>query len=242
MPPKQKADLSKEDIIFLKTVHEIESKPENYDGTDAAPAPANTSVLNSHTPLSKTQIKYRMLPGERGLEKLGYLRLHETEATQQGFTPRSVELTDEGRKAIMNWEEKHGELDPDAWDQTTVKDIELEIDRLRKQVENLEGGASQQGHLEELDKLSARLDAIEDSEFGAVDEESAEKLQRTISWVIAMRKAFEDVLGFSPGDLGDDVSVQEARVTIRENLRAAGSGGTAQPANENGGQTQPPEE
>lgn len=205
MVRKRKSDLSLEDIKFLKAVQRIENTPEDHPGTDETPAPANTSVLKNVLDLSENQIRYRMLPDKRGFDEMGLLICHDKEATPQGYKPRSVELTDEGRKAIDSWEKKHGELDLEELDRATIEDVEVELEHLH-------------GRIDDLEEEFARVDAIEQSEYGAVDSAKAEKLDRSISLAIAYHKVFEDVLGISPQAIGDEVTVQEAREQIKADL------------------------
>lgn len=208
-------ELSHEDITFLKAVDQLVTDPDKYPHTSAGTTPANTRSLNELTELSKRQIRYRIKPynsGEnRGLDHMGYVKLYDAKDTESGYSPRAVELTDQGRKAVLTWEEKHGELEPDDWDQTTINEIELELEQMRSRLGDLEG-------------IESRLTSIERSEYGAVDEDKAERLDHTIRLMISTHKVLTDVLGIPVEKIGDEMTVDDAREQIIDHLGINGTG------------------
>lgn len=215
--------LSNTDIKFLNVVDQINSNPEDYPYTDAGPTPANTTSIKKVTNLSDRQVSYRIKPYDdgtnRGLDDLGYITTHDPEFTESGFSARGVELTDEGQMAVSAWEEKHGEVEPEEWDQTTVRELELEIEQLRSKVDQLENTrARSEQVIDQLDHLEDRLNSIDENEFGGVNEDAAQKMGQTFTLVARFYEVFEDIFGLTIDDLGDDISPEEAREQIREQL------------------------
>ncbi|ERJ07359.1 hypothetical protein HLRTI_000400 [Halorhabdus tiamatea SARL4B] len=202
-------ELSHEDIIFLKIIKEIEDDPEEYPHTSRSDFAANTRSIKAATDLSDRQVNYRIRPydqGEnRGLDHMGYVTIHDAVATDDGFTPRAVELTDQGRKALLTWEEKRGEVQAESLDEMTRNEIELELEQLRTKVTRLE------------DAL-AKVNEFDSNEYGAVDEDTAGTLEKTISLAASHYQVFTKVLGVPMDELREDMSEEEARRTVMKHL------------------------
>jgi hypothetical protein len=222
MTQKPRNELSLIDIKFLKGIAEIEQNPNEVPDTDKSEVPANTSSLRHVTDLERGKIRYRMKPqedGGRGFQEIGYARLHPPATLDKGrIGPRSIELTDQGRKAIMSWEKRHGEVDHEELNETTKEDIELEIANLRGKVEELEtrvelgdsdsGGVGSgeevsfegEGEVDieeefkkirsQLDALSDRVDKLRENPWGAVDDSKVGEMQRTQQLAVAAGQLF----------------------------------------------------
>lgn len=244
MALKDRGDLTHEDIRFLKAVQDIEENPGKYPGTNLTEHPANTSVLKEMLDMSADMIRYRISPGERGLEDLGLVRLYDPELTDDGrMGPRSIALTDEGDKAIVDWEKRHGDLDADGWDTTTVEAIEIEISQIQNRLDQLDsqltqlesGGGIEDGDgaasEERLQQLESRLDAIagqvkeiKDDEFGALSQEKVRAF-KNVDIVLGSYNALFDALGIEdhPKDISEAIDngefdPSEVRESVRESL------------------------
>lgn len=238
MARKQKGDLSHEDIKFLKAIQELENNPDEYPETNLTEQPANTSSLRAVLDMSRQQVTYRIRPAERGLEKMGLVRLYDSEVTESGESlPRSVELTDEGRKRITEWEEKYGPLDTQDWDATTVEEIERELDEIQSRLDELSGSAASvdgetpEAVTEEIAKLSSRIDAVSDqvsqfenSRYGAVDEPFGQRLDQSLDFVAGYHRIFEALGIPNPKEAHtESFDPEEARQQVRETLGVSGT-------------------
>ena len=234
MPPKDKSKLTHEDIQFLKCIQEIEKDPEKYPGTDMTEHPANTSVIKEFSDLSPEKIRYRIRPDERGLENLGYIRLYDPELTEDGrMGPWSVTLTENGSKAIVDWEKRHGEINPDGWDVTTVEQIEIEISQIQDRLQMLEasldqlevegGGATNSQQFRELesrvDAINERVKTLDDAPMGAWDDDRAQAIEGLFQSASGMVRLFEalgieDVNAASTDEFDPELARQKIRETI----------------------------
>jgi TolA-binding protein len=256
--------LSHEDVKFMKAVQEIEDNPNKYRKLEITNGRVNTSVLRDilGEGFTDRMVRYRMVPGERGLEDSGLVRLYDPEVQPDGSVgPRSIELTDKGRKAILDWEKRHGEMDADSWDTTTVERMEMEISQLRSEVDRLDSELARQeraetsegtdtGELQELrqdiqaltsrvDVIAGRVQSFDDDKFGAINDHETKALKRAMEIIGRYRSIFE-ALGISrpreapPVESFED---EEAAERVRESVREA-LGVPAAPGEET---TTPPE-
>jgi uncharacterized small protein (DUF1192 family) len=253
MANKTKSDLSHEDIIFLKTVQEIEDNPSNYRGTDKSLEPANTSVIVDICDLAVDQIRYRMKPSPngRGFESLGLAELYDPKLLENGaLGPRSISLTDEGRKKIVDWEKRYGEIEADDWDQSTVEEIEVEISQLRSEVDRLDselarreraetsdGGEDLEELQAELKRLQTRVDALsgavsdfQGADYGAWDDKKVGAIENLFETSRGFVFIFEE-LGISnpkscdEWNFDDPETGQRIRAEVREALGISGAPG-----------------
>lgn len=241
MPRKPKSALSPEDVKFLKAAEEINSNPDQYPDTDISEVPANTRNIPKITDLSSHQVGYRIRPDERGLESMGYVELHDALPGQAGTSPRSVEITDEGLRAIQQWQENYTSIgvgDSDTQPQTEFSldleggdtgDLEDALTNLQSKIEHL---SNRIDHVETSENIpsevSDRLDSIESDvdqiraaiqgEYGAVDDVRAERLSQTIDLVILYHNIFQDVFGIPMEEINEEISFEEAEARVRDHL------------------------
>lgn len=107
----QASDLSLADIEFLQSVRDINKSPDKYPETDRSDVPANTASIKRATDLTADQVSYRMGGNQnsRGFEegKHALIKIYDPVATDTGYAPRAVELTNGGR-AILSEAQKIG--------------------------------------------------------------------------------------------------------------------------------------
>jgi len=241
MSPKSRDEIHPIDIKFLKAVREIEDNPGSFSGTGVTEVPANTSVIREYLGMKADKIRYRMRPAPegRGFEEMGYVELHDPELTTEGHLgPRSINLTEEGRMMIVDWEKRHGQIDIEDLDATTLEGLEVEIDRVKGRLDEIDGQL-QQAELkqpagaetrEEVQQLRSRVDALtekvkefQEAEFGAVSEVRSRDLAGTIKMVEGFGFLF-DILGVSVAanphevDYEDEAAKEQIRNEVRETL------------------------
>ncbi len=238
--------LSHEDVKFMKAVQEIEDNPNKYRKLEITNGRVNTSVLRDilGEDFTDRMVRYRMVPGERGLEDSGLVRLYDPEVQPDGSVgPRSIELTDKGRKAILDWEKRHGEMDADSWDTTTVERMEMEISQLRSEVDRLDSELARQERAEtsdggedleelqaELRRLQTRVDALsgavsnfQDADYGAWDDKKVGAIENLFETSRGFVFIFEE-LGISnpkscdEWNFDDPETGQRIRAEVREAL------------------------
>lgn len=202
-------ELSHEDLKFLKIIKEISDNPEEFPHTHLSQAPANTRSIKAATNLTDRQIEYRIRPynqgQNRGLDHLGYVTIHDAVATDDGFAPRAIELTDQGQKALLTWEEKRGEVQAEDLDEMTRNEIELELEQLRSKVSRLE-------------EALAKVNKFDRSEYGAVDDGTVDTIEQTISLAASHYQVLTKILGVPMDDLREDMTEDEARQVVMEHL------------------------
>jgi len=210
---KRTEDLTHVDIKFLRVVQEINAHPEDYEQTDLGMTPANTRAIIQNSELSPQQVRYRIRPYQggknRGFDHLGLVELHDHEDSEEGLSARSVEVTDAGIRKIQDWQQRHGEIELDESDRPTLEGLEADLMQLRSRLEEKE---------ERIESLESELSSLRESQFGAVDDDQAEKIDGSIKYVARSRKFFQDVLGVDPMALENDLSAEEARQEMAQQL------------------------
>lgn len=97
-------ELTLPDIKFLQAVSEINKQPNNYQDTDKGELPANSKSIRKSTDLNSNQVSYRMggNSSSRGFAEGDnpLIISHEPVRNDNGFGPRSAELTENGREML----------------------------------------------------------------------------------------------------------------------------------------------
>jgi hypothetical protein len=209
-------DLSAADVNYLLTVRDILENPQDYDNTEPGETAANVTVIRNETDLSKTQVSYRSRDGDdsRGFGESGkgWLRTHGPSIEGKRFGPRSVELTDQGYKLVAEIEQSQspgaGEADPaNGVSGEEIARINEELSDIRESIEN----------------ISADLQAIQESETGAIDAEMASKLDAISRAVPQQQFVFSEVFGIDMADVqatavDDEDGIQQLRVAAHNHL------------------------
>lgn len=258
--PKDSKELKRKDIKFLRAVQLLCDNPDEYDHTDKGKAPANTSALKSveWMDLSDGDLEYRMVKqsdsgaNKRGFEVdggLGYLRIYQAEPGPSGYEPRSVEITEKGRKALKAAMEDHGFVEgvPSEEDDAGTDipgEVELEIAEIREEMADLRSEVEQRRTeaaelreeiqqlketrdqlIENVEELSEIVEMWEERPLGAVGQQKSERIDSTIRAIPAFIDMHKNVFGLDPREFGIDqeVSVEDVR-DAREEVNRALSG------------------
>ena len=187
-------DLTLADIKFLQAVKDINKHPENYQDSDKGELPANSKSIRKATDLNSNQVSYRM--GGNSASK-GFAEgdnpliiPHEPVRNENGFGPRSVELTSVGVEMLDTAQNQINEI-------SGIK--REEFNELRSKVENV---SSSHIKREEFDKLENRMDNI-----AKVQVEHGEK----------MTKIYQAISGYSAMQMSEK-GAQELRKIIESTL------------------------
>jgi len=251
------------DIEFLQTVRTINANPDEFPYTEKGERPASTRSIRESTDLSREQVRYRLGgSNSRGLEDAGLIVVHsavyDEEKSQYG--PKSVELTEKGLKQLERAEKTF------AGDNTADSD---EVEELRERVDALEntdidGDVDTNAVVDELRAVSGRLESLEDtveridqevatlrdevsaiqeSDWGEIDDEIVEDLVLVLQRAPAMLYAFDSVLGVDVDQVVDDgaFSEKELRSTqakLFETLAEAANASVASESGDHGGSDQ----
>ena len=214
-------DLSLEDIEFLRTVREINENPDEYEGTEDGAVPATTTAIRKGSDLSSGEVKYR-LERESTVEQEGYVEIHKAEYDPETrkFDPKSAELTEKGVAELDRIDSEMGEgVDSDA-----VKELEARLDRLESMElgDGVDGAAvsselqSLRGSVEQLqsevERVSSELAALQDSTWGAIDDEMQTELNRVVEASPAMVYAMNAVLSIDVTEVSENGSYDEDRL------------------------------
>ncbi|WP_167880049.1 hypothetical protein [Halorhabdus rudnickae] len=172
---------------------------------------------------------------------MGYVELHDARPGLEGESPRSVEVTDEGLRAIQKWEDSYTSIEIGGSDtkpqsefdfdleggetgelEDALADIQNQIEHLSTRVDHVETGDDIPGEVSNrLDSIEADVDRIQDAiqgEYGAVDDVRAERLSQTIDLVILYHNIFQDVFGIPMEEISEEVSFEEAKARVRDHL------------------------
>lgn len=163
--------LKEPDVEFLLAVHHIEQKPTEYDNTDVGQKVANVSSIREATDLTRSQIDYRVKPGENGRgfdeDEMNLLRTYEATIEGQTIGPRSVELTEKGARVIAEIrDERLGsgrEGNRDSVSPERVDELETQLSEVQNQLENLSDTMAEitQGQTDKIDEnLGIKLKSI----------------------------------------------------------------------------------
>lgn len=215
-------DLKPADVEFLLTVQDLESNPQKYDNTEQGKAPANVSAIREETSLTKSQVVYRSRDGDNGRgfaeDEMGLLRVHPPTVESGSFGPRSVELTDKGRKVVSEVRaERTGATGEDAGATSA------EVNELEQQVSELQ---------DEVEKLSESLAQIQRSQMGAVDSDLADRLNASLRLFPRHQFVLSEIMGIdldllADADDLDTIDVDRIRRDTFETLSGDGGGGSS---------------
>lgn len=199
------AQLSGPDVQVLTTIRDVNSHPGNYPDTHTVrgECPATTTAVREATGLSKRQVDYRMSKGKRGLEEddLGLLRIHESDWTPEGPSPKSAELTQLGERVLAV---AMGEATPTVAGRSGGRG-------------GIAGASDVEELREELAAVRERVAAIEGAEMGALDEETARKIQAVFDSMVMFYDLFE-ALGIDAAGIGGGAVPSERQEEIRQAL------------------------
>jgi len=148
MPIDEISDLTVKDIRFLMAVRDINANPGEYEDTDPGVAAANTMSLRKATSLSRGEIRHRLNEkSDIADDQLGAVTLYDPPMTEQGYGPKSVELTQGGERFLEYALAARGIGDRDPADVATVDRLsvleqrfdenEEAVEALREAVQNL---------------------------------------------------------------------------------------------------------
>jgi hypothetical protein len=129
----------------LQAVKDINKHPENYQDSDKGELPANSKSIRKATDLNSNQVSYRM--GGNSSSK-GFAEddnpliiPHEPVRNENGFGPRSVELTSSGKAMLDTAQNQINEI-------AGIK--REEFNKLRSKVESVESSDVKREEFEEL--------------------------------------------------------------------------------------------
>ncbi|WP_128904820.1 hypothetical protein [Halorubrum amylolyticum] len=208
-------ELKPADVEFLLTVKDIEQNPNDYDNTEPGKSVANVSVLREETSLTKSQVAYRARDGENGRgfasDDMGILRVHPPTVESGSFGPRSVELTDKGRKVVS---EVEAERSSPSAGSGSVSDPR--IDELEQEISELSSN---------LENISQSIAEIEQSQMGAIDTDVADRLTAALRLFPRHQFVLSEILGVDMDTLAeaddlDSVDKDELRQEVLMTLSA----------------------
>ncbi len=222
--PKPNAELSIEDVRFLRAVRDINENPEDYPRTKKGTMAASTRAIREATTLSKNQIDYRLgtTTKERGFDDLGYLVIHDPPMTDTGYGPRSAELTGKGEQRLeeglqaYGLEETEARADPEVMEK--LEDVGARLDDLERQLAEMEDELNEVGN--SINNLEGRVSQIETNQMGAVNGEQAARLRTVIDAMPAFYQAFQ-LMGMDVREIqeSEDLDEREAKA-LMEDVRA----------------------
>lgn len=139
-------DLTLADIKFLQAVKDINKHPGNYQDSDKGELPANSKSIRKATDLNSNQVSYRM--GGNSASK-GFAEgdnpliiPHEPVRNENGFGPRSVELTSVGVEMLDTAQNQINEI-------SGIK--RQEFNELKSKVENIESSDVKREEFDDLE-------------------------------------------------------------------------------------------
>lgn len=185
------ADLKRPDVRFLSTIRDINAMPENYpeDQIQGGEVPATSTAVRDAAGLTDEQVKYRIRPGERGLEQMGPEGLVDLKAppfqSNQAYGPRSAELTEVGKMVLAE-----AEGDDDIGDVSPVRTGPVSRD--------------------EFDAIAEKVEAWDDREMGAIDPALADDFRSVFREMVKFYQAFE-ALGIDAQQVfsGDELTASD---------------------------------
>jgi len=225
--PKSKDDLTISDIEFLQAVKYIEEHEDEFDATEDGMAPANTTVVkrvldqwDTINEWGNGKIDWRMDKGKRGWgveddPGLGLVCIYPAKPDpQKGWTTRSIELTDKGRKRLSVAEQKH-DLEPSEGEQADTDairttEMELRLERTEDRLDFMEEKVDTViGNLQAIDES---LTEIQESKTGALDSEASQQLSTVFDLVVRYQRIFEAVLDIDTEPFGANQEMNDDKV------------------------------
>lgn len=207
--------LKEPDVEFLLAVHQIEQNPTEYDNTDVGKTVANVSSIREATDLTRSQIDYRIKPGENGRgfdeDEMNLLRTYEATIEGQTIGPRSVELTEKGARVIAEIRDARlgggREGTTSSVSPQRVDELETQLSEIQTQVEN----------------FSHAMEEITQGQSGKIDEDLGLKLKTILQTYPRHHYMLTEVFGVDLKDLkaaqtGDEQALRQLRVTAYNHL------------------------
>jgi len=228
--------LSFTDIRFLRKVRDINSNPEAYERTEKGSVPASTGAILKASDLTESEVRYRMGGSRRrGLADDGLTVVHEAEFDEETktFGAKSVELTQEGIDVLTEFENEN-----DLFDEDDTEDTPEIVKQLRGRVSKLEQQSRESDSVDvdreirslrnDVDRLEAKIDSIQDDPYGAVDTDVVGFLKEAIKSSKAMVYIFKSIFGIDVDRRVEDGSypsagaIESERVDVYDALSSAG--------------------
>lgn len=219
----QNTELSREDVMFLRAIRDINETPEEYPKTGDGEAPATIAAIKHATTLSRNQINYRLgtTTNTRGFVDRGFLLSHDPPMTDTGYGSRSAELTEKGEQRLEDGLRAYGLVetssrgDPEVMDRletlgARMDDFEQTLERLERDVERV---------ADRMETAESRLSRMEDANMGAIDEPQAGRLRTVIDAMPAFYQAFQ-MMGMDVREIQDAEELDEEQTReLIENVR-----------------------
>jgi len=208
-------DLSTTNVRFLRVIRNINTNPDEYEATERGEVPANTTAIRKASDFSRSQINYR-LASDRGTDFTdsgkGLLKIHPASVDESGgFGPKSVELTQKGLKVLSSYAAAD-DFDPDEFgsDSEVISQLQARLQALEDhtQVDDKHMGSKVVENAERVERVEAKLDeliaevrALRESEWGAIDENKTEDLDKVVDRARGMMYAFTALLQIDIDDI-----------------------------------------
>jgi hypothetical protein len=222
----QNTELSREDVMFLRAIRDINESPEEYPKTGDGQAPATIAAIKHATTLSRNQINYRLgtTTNTRGFVERGFVVSHDPPMTDAGYGSRSAEITEKGEQRLEDGLRAYGLVetssrgDPEVMDRlenlaARVEDFERALSRLEGDIERL---------TDRVEATNSRVSRIEEANMGAIEEPQAGRLRTVIDAMPAFYQAFQmmgmDVREIQNADDLTDEQRRELLKNVRETL------------------------
>lgn len=222
----QNTELSREDVMFLRAIRDINENPDEYPKTGDGQASATIAAIKHATTLSRSQINYRLgtTTNTRGFVERGFLLSHDPPMTDTGYGSRSAELTEKGEQRLQDGLRAYGLVDtssrgdPEVMERLEnlagrVEDFERALNRLEDDVERLD---------DRVEATNSRLSRIEEADMGAIEEPQAGRLRTVIDAMPAFYQAFQlmgmDVRQIQDTDELTEEEVRELIANVQETL------------------------
>jgi len=213
-------DLSVRDIKFLRAIRDINANPEAYEDTDKGAVPANKTSISKATELGKKEVGYRLGGNhsrgfEDGDEPLIVSHDPEVIESENRFGPRSAELTEHGIELLSEFEASGYMGGGESEDEPET------IKQLRARLDALESNSGSQGVDEEvggrIEQLEAEVEAMKQSQWGAVDEKFHTDLDKTVNRLPPMFYILANVFGVDVDRVAEEAPYDEATLAeVRE--------------------------
>jgi len=240
------SNLSSTDIDLLKAIRDINLNPGEYEETDGGDVPATTTAIREATDLSRSQITYRSAPsqgGYMGEDGRGLVEIHDAQVDDEtsALGPKSLELTQKGVDALSEYtrgmeatdNKSHtrsgsssaGEIST-ADEREVIRQLHTKIQSLEAEVQNENQNVDVEQLKSEIQRVESRLDELRrkvhtmgQAEWGAVDGEKTDNLERVLSRAPAMMYAFTILLEIDIDEIVDMGGYDDTKITeVRQNL------------------------
>ncbi len=216
----QNTELSREDVMFLRAIRDINENPNEYPKTGDGQAAATIAAIKHATTLSRSQINYRLgtTTNTRGFVERGFLLSHDPPMTDAGYGSRSAELTEKGEQRLKDGLRAYGLVDtssrgdPEVMERLEnlagrVEDFERALTRLEDDIDRLD---------DRVEATNSRLARIEEANMGAIEEPQAGRLRTVIDAMPAFYQAFQ-LMGMDVRQIqdADELTEEQTRELLR---------------------------